>query len=65
MEICFVVYGLRIWEHRVVCSTLCSWLCWLSCKTDLRFLDIDPKTHQGLARTVSIKRGLCQDLNIV
>ena len=38
---------------------------WLSWKTDLRFLDIDSENRQGLARSVSIKRRLCQDLNMV
>ena len=43
----------------------CSSLFWLFCKTDLRILDVDSENHQGLARSISIKRRLCQDLNMV
>ena len=39
--------------------------CFGSCKTDLRILDVDSENHQGLARSISIRRRLCQDLNMV
>ena len=46
-----------VFGRRAVCSASCSCLFSLSCKTDLRFLDIYSENHQGLARTVCIMPG--------